>query len=74
MDINRATAEKVAAAIEASGFSVASVAEQAHLPRVTLIRRLAGAPSFRIDELERIAAVLGVATTSLMASPMEDVA
>lgn len=74
MDINRATAEKVAAAIEASGLSVATVAERAHLPRVTLIRRLAGAPSFRIDELERIAEVLGVATISLMASATEDAA
>ena len=67
MDITtQAVAQRVTNAIEASGMSVASVAEQAAVPRVTLIRRLSGASSFRLDELDRIAKVLDLPTLAFL--------
>ena len=58
-------AAKVAAAMEAGGWSEKGMAEATGIPRVTLRRRLAGA-AFTIAELHVIADALGTTVTALV--------
>lgn len=69
MDIATATARRVTAALEAAGETAATIAPKALIPRPTLLRRLAGVSPFNVDELDRIAAALGVSATDLLGTP-----
>lgn len=66
MDITRGTAQKVAAALDLAGKSQLSVSEASGIPRTTLLRRLSGVSPFTVDELQRIADLLGVPVVSLI--------
>lgn len=66
MDTRTATAKRVAAAIEAAGETKLGIAEKTHIPRTTLLRRLAGVTPFYVDELHAIAGVLGVSVVDLL--------
>lgn len=66
------TAEAVETAITAAGLTHLGVAEASGIPRTTLLRKLAGHSSFTIDELERLAPVIGVRFSDLL--PSEEVA
>lgn len=58
-------AAKVAAAMEAGGWSEQRMAEATRIPRVTLRRRLAGA-AFNVAELAAIAEALGTTVSALI--------
>lgn len=49
------------------GISVARLATEAAIPRMTLTRRLIAPQTFTLDELDRVAAVLGTTTLALAA-------
>lgn len=60
-------AERVRLAIRSSGRSVASIADETQIPRVTLIRRLAGAGKpFDVAEIHLISAALGIDSAELL--------
>lgn len=59
----QSVAQGVSLAIKAGGYSIKAIAEQTHIPRVTLTRRLSGTTPFNVAELEAIAAVLGCSPT-----------
>lgn len=61
----RRVARNVAQAMEADGWSEKALAEATAIPRVTLRRRLAGAP-FDVAELAAIASALGVTVVDLV--------
>lgn len=64
------TASRVAAVVKetmtARNISQVQLAEATGIPRVTLIRRLNGSVAFSVDELDRIAAHLGVSVSDLL--------
>lgn len=60
----QSVALRVRDAMESAGRSARSLATETAIPHVTLARRLSGAVPFRVDELDRIAAALGVTTAS----------
>jgi hypothetical protein len=68
MDTNTAQqiASKVTAAIKGQGRTKASVAEAAGIPWTTFSRKCNGDAEFKVSELIRIAAELGVAASTLM--------
>lgn len=59
-------AEAVTREMEAAGVSQNGLAEATNIPRSTLIRRLNGASSFKVEELNAIASHLGVPMTALL--------
>lgn len=61
------TAQLIHQAREAAGVSVAALAEQSLIPRTTLQRKLAGEADFTTTEVHKIARVLKVRTSSLIA-------
>jgi transcriptional regulator with XRE-family HTH domain len=67
MDTNYSArvAAKVAAAMEAGGWSEKAMAEATGIPRVTLRRRLAGA-AFNVAELSAVASTLGTTVSALV--------
>lgn len=66
MDINRETATRVQAALDAAGRTPLAVSEQTGIPRTTLLRRLTGTSPFTIAELDLISGNLGVPVHSLI--------
>lgn len=58
-------AGRITAAMEAAEETTYSLAQKASVPKATLTRKMAGYTAFTIDELERIAAALGVEIASL---------
>lgn len=66
MDITQGTARAVNLALESAGKSQLSASEQTGIPRTTLLRRLSGVSPFTVDELQRIADLLGVPVHSLI--------
>lgn len=53
-------ADRVVAAMETKGATRLSMSEATGIPRTTLLRRLSGASSFTVAELDAIAKVLEV--------------
>ena len=58
--INEEVGKKVAAAIALADLTAHRVAVRSGIPSSTLHRKLMGAGSFTVDELQRISAVVGV--------------
>lgn len=52
--------------MERADESVKHLAETAHIPRATLVRRLAGKTPFTIPELEDVATVLGTTVAEIL--------
>lgn len=63
----RTVAERVRAAMETAGKNPKSLAEDAGIPRTTLIRRLTGNSSFTLNEIDALAPQLGVTAAELLA-------
>ncbi len=61
-------AERVAQAMEDQGVTQLGLSRSTGIPRVTLIRRLKGQAPFTLDELEAVAAELGIAMSDLVAA------
>ena len=59
-------AKAVNAALQQREISVAALAEATGIPRSTLTRRLDCKASFRVNELDEIAAYLGTTTEALI--------
>jgi transcriptional regulator with XRE-family HTH domain len=57
----------VETAIAEAGQTHLGVSEATGIPRTTLLRRLKGQSSFAVDELERIAEVIGVPVSQILA-------
>lgn len=68
MNPSRSMAQAVKAAISASRLTQAEVARRADMALNTFSRRMTGSVPFTWPELVRIAAVLGVSCTDLVAS------
>lgn len=60
-------ARAVAEALADAGISHKAAADAALIPRTTLRRKLAGASPFTIPEIARLATVLGLTPSDLMA-------
>lgn len=60
-------ARRVVTAMEATGRNPKSLADDARLPRTTLLRRLAGISPFNLNELDALAPHLGVTVAELLA-------
>lgn len=61
-------ATRIEALMQANGLSVATLAEQSGIPRMTLTRRLVRPSAFKMAELEQIADVLDIPLPSLIAA------
>lgn len=61
-----AVARTVCAAMDRGGKSAKQLAEETHIPRTTLARRLAGQSPFTIPELEQVAAALGTTARDIL--------
>lgn len=59
---------RLADLINNAGYNISTLAEAAAIPRMTLTRRLANPASFTLQELDRIAKVLGVTPIDVIAS------
>lgn len=70
--ITATVAQRVVAAMEATGATVKGLAHDSGVPRSTLQRRLLGRSSFTVDELDAICDALGITLSELL--PAEDVA
>lgn len=61
-------AETVTNLCDEVGESQNSLAETTGIPRSTLLRRLSGASSFKIDELEAVAGRLGLKVSDIVSA------
>lgn len=71
MDITKATAARVSAAIESAGETVLGISQLTRIPRTTLIRRLDGLTPFTIAELAAIATALDISPVDLIGGHIE---
>lgn len=62
---NEAAVAAIAAEMERQGLTQIDLAASANIPRATFQRRMAGSP-FTVDELDRVAAALGVDALTLV--------
>lgn len=72
--MDHSTSERVAAAfadaMEAGAISLRTLASETGIPLATLSRSLAGHRSLRMDEVDKIAAALGL-STAVVVSPVD---
>lgn len=64
--VRQQVADRINAAMEAADETAYGLALKASIPKVTLLRKLAGGSSFTVDELDAIATALDVEIAELV--------
>lgn len=64
--VRQQVSDRIHAAMEAADETVYGLAQKTLIPKVTLLRKLAGGTSFTIDELDAIATALDVTPADLL--------
>lgn len=64
--VRQQVADRIHAAMEAADETAYSLAQKTLIPKVTLLRKLAGGSAFTVDELDAIATALDVEPAELV--------